>query len=252
LAVDGDWLEAPFWLWTAEKPHRRRVFVRSCGEGLELSDREGTHVRLPLTADRDADLAVERLADLSEQGIRLRPRALTTTLYARLLLSDLFVHGIGGAKYDQLTDLIMHRFFGVQPPEFTTMSATLLLLEDRTQGMLEEIRETRQLLREFRYHPERHLAQSAETARLIEEKRAWIARDLPRGRRGERHAHIERVNLALQSPLAERSQQLSGELAKTVARLRQHQPLASREFSFCLFSEATLRPLLLELSACEA
>ena len=252
LAVDEPWLEVPFWLWTSETPHRRRVFVRSCGEGLELSDREDTRIRLPLTADRDAEPAVERLADLAKQGIRLRPRALTTTVYARLFLSDLFLHGIGGAKYDQLTDLIMNRFFGVQPPCFMTLSATLLLLKDRTRGMLEEIRETRQLLREFRYHPERHLAQSAETARLIEEKRAWIARDLPRGQRGERHAHIERVNLALQSQLADRSEQLSKELAETIARLRQHQPLASREFSFCLFSEATLRPLLLELSACEA
>jgi hypothetical protein len=177
---------------------------------------------------------------------------LITTLYARLLLSDLFLHGIGGAKYDQLTDLIMHRFFGVQPPEFMTMSATILLLEDRTQGMMEEIRETRQLLREFRFHPERHLAKTAETARLIEEKRAWIARDLPRGQRGERHRNIERINLALQSLLAGRSERLGEELTETIAQLRQHQPLASREFSFCLFPEATLRPLLLELSACEA
>jgi hypothetical protein len=252
LAVDGEWLEAPFWLWTTDAPRRRRVFVRCCGEGLELSDLADTRIRLPLTADRDADLAVERLLGLASQGIRLRPRALITTLYARLFLSDLFVHGIGGAKYDQLTDLIMDRFFGVQPPDFMTMSATVLLLEDRTRGMLEEIRETRQLLREFRFHPEQHLAQSVETDRLVQEKLSWIARDLPRGQRSERHAHIDQVNLALHSLLAERSERLSTELADTIARLRQHQPLASREFSFCLFPEATLRPLLLELSACEA
>ena len=45
-----------------------------------------------------------RLAELSSRGIKLRTRALTTTLFARLVLSDMFLHGIGGAKYDQVTD----------------------------------------------------------------------------------------------------------------------------------------------------
>ena len=41
---------------------------------------------------------------LPSRGIRLRTRALTTTLFARYVLGDLFVHGIGGAKYDELGD----------------------------------------------------------------------------------------------------------------------------------------------------
>ena len=45
------------------------------------------------------------------EGIRLRPRALTTTMYLRLAMGDLFLHGIGGAKYDQLTDRIIEHFF---------------------------------------------------------------------------------------------------------------------------------------------
>ena len=37
-------------------------------------------------------------------GWELRPRALTLTIWARLLIADLFVHGIGGAKYDRISD----------------------------------------------------------------------------------------------------------------------------------------------------
>ena len=61
-------------------------------------------------------------------------------MYARLVLSDLFLHGIGGAKYDQLTDLIIARFFGLQPPGFVTLSATVLLFEDRTAELTRAIR----------------------------------------------------------------------------------------------------------------
>jgi hypothetical protein len=251
LAVDGPWLEAPFWLWRTDAPHRGRMFVRSCGEQLELSDRRDIHLRLPLSPDQDAARAVARLSELVDERIKLRPRALTTTLYARLLLSDLFLHGIGGAKYDQLTDLILYRFFGVQPPAFMTLTATVLLFEDRTRRLAQQVRETRQQLREFRYHPERHVARSPDTDRLSEEKRGWIQRQLPRGQRGQRHGEIERINQRLSERLVERHGQLVRELAATRDQLRQQQALASREFAFCLFPEATLRPLLLELSSCE-
>ena len=53
-----------------------------------------------------------RSATCPAAGIRLRTRALTTTMFARFLLGDLFVHGIGGAKYDELGDEIARGFFG--------------------------------------------------------------------------------------------------------------------------------------------
>ena len=59
--------------------------------------------------------------------MRLRTRALTTTLFSRFLLGDLFIHGIGGAKYDELGDEIARRFFGIEPPGFLTVSMTLWL-----------------------------------------------------------------------------------------------------------------------------
>ena len=51
---------------------------------------------------------------LNGQGIKLRSRALVTTLFARLLLSDLFMHGIG-AKYDELTDVLVEPSLGSSP-----------------------------------------------------------------------------------------------------------------------------------------
>ena len=41
LAEDGEWLEAPFWMWTDDEPHRRRLFVRPGRHDITLSDRQG-------------------------------------------------------------------------------------------------------------------------------------------------------------------------------------------------------------------
>jgi len=55
------------------------------------------------------------------------PRALTLTLFARLILGDFFIHGIGGGKYDEVTDQIIRDYFGIDPPAFQVVSGTLHL-----------------------------------------------------------------------------------------------------------------------------
>ena len=248
LAADGSWREAPFWVWTDRSPTRRHLFVRDTGGGLELSDRAGTELRLALSPTSDAGPAVEQLTAWSDAGVRLRPRALITTMFARLVLGDLFMHGIGGAKYDQLTDLIVERFFGFRPPAFLTLSATALLFEDRTPQLQQQLREARQLLRELRFHPERHVAAATELAALIAEKQQWVQRQPPRGQRLVRHRALERINAALQPAVEENRRQLATVERDVAETLRGAALAASREFSFCLFSEEKLPALLLDLS----
>ena len=116
LAADEEWIERRYWLWSSPPPRRRRVFVRRHAGGMTLTDRRRVEIELPLADDGDPQRAVEALAGLAAQGVKLRSRALVTTLFARLVLSDLFVHGIGGAKYDQLTDELIRSFYGCAPP----------------------------------------------------------------------------------------------------------------------------------------
>ena len=104
LAADGAWLEAPFWIWTDDDPRRRRVFVCSRGDEFCWPIARDWKFRFDFRPSREAAAAIEQLAALAARGIHLRSRALLTTLAARLLLGDLFLHGIGGAKYDRLTD----------------------------------------------------------------------------------------------------------------------------------------------------
>ena len=248
LVSDGLWLEAPFWIWTVDSPHRQRMFVRAYGDGLEISDRRHVTFSLEVTPDRSADRAVEQWLSQAARGVRLRPRALITTMYARLVLGDLFLHGIGGGKYDQLTDRIIRRFFELQPPHYLVISATALLFEDHTAGLRDRIQDLRQRLRELRYHPEKHAIASAEVTRLTHEKFAHICGAASDGQGRTRHLAIERVNAALQTHLAMSTPQVLIELEEYSTDLRRQSALASREFSFCLFSEQKLCPLLRDLA----
>jgi hypothetical protein len=245
LAAEGDWLEAPLWVWTAADPRRRRLFVRSAGGEIVISDRGTWEVRLPLRADGDAGPTVERLLELQRGGVRIRSRALITTLWARLALGDLFIHGIGGAKYDRLTDRLMERFFGFRPPNFMVLSATLLLPIERERVSADCQRTIQRGLRDLIYHPERCLDGSNDTAaELIAAKRRWI--ETPQTAENARQScqAIRAVNAALQPRLDDRRQQLLELQTRTMHGLRAESVLAWREYAFCLYPEATLRGFL--------
>jgi hypothetical protein len=250
LAADGPWLEAPLWIWTAEQPRRRRVFICRRGGEYIVSDRATQEIRLPIDIDDDASAAVERLMDWNRKGVKIRSRALVTTLWARLALGDLFLHGIGGAKYDQVTDRLIETFFGLQPPEIMVLSATLYLPVPRPEAPEARLRATRRELRDLSFHPEKLLRETAAlddgstAAKLIAEKQRWIDATASNDDAYARWKAFRRINRELQPWVAARQQQLLDQQAEMKRALRHDKVLGSREYGFCLFPESYLQEFL--------
>jgi hypothetical protein len=246
LVIEEDWLEAPFWIWDRDHPRRRRLFVRQRGDEIVLSDRHGLERSLALTPEGEATRAAEQLAELAASGICLRTRALVTTLFARLFLGDLFLHGIGGAKYDQVTDLLVERFFGLKPPGYMTLTATLRLPVGQKDAAPDDARHVEEQLRELTYHPERHLdgARDGNVDLLVLEKRHWIDTTPTRENAKLRCHKIRDVNAALQTSVAGLRRQLLDERQQSAHRMRAHAILSSRDYSFCLYPAESLRPLM--------
>lgn len=249
LAAEGDWLEAPFWLWTADRPQRRHMFIRRSGDEFVVSDRGQIEFRLPLKPEGDASRAATVLAELSARGICLRTRALTTTMFARLFLGDLFLHGIGGGLYDQLTDAIVERFFQFASPPFMVLSATVLLPIERTASAAESLREANRRAREIEYHPERFIAPARqaqpEVAEALSTKRRWVATPQTPDNARERCRSIRAANETLAHALDSERRQAQEDRERSSRRLRAESVLAWREYAFCLYPKRTLQDFLL-------
>lgn len=246
LATDGEWIEAPFWIWTSDEPRRRRLFARRVGRQVRLSDRQRIDFPLDLPADGSAETAVEQLDLQARAGVKVRPRAIMTTLFARLLASDLFLHGIGGAKYDQLTDALMRRFFGRVPPTFVTLTLTARLPIPHEEVARDDVRAATRRLRDLRFHPEQFVSDDADASlrTLVAEKQGWVDQHPPRGAGRPRQQALARLNATLAERLTARREELIEERDRLAVLAARHSLLASREYSFCLFPERTLRPLL--------
>jgi hypothetical protein len=235
LAAEDDWREAPFWAWRTGENRRGRLMVRP-GDGV-LQLRVGGQRWPDLSAD--ASRLPRALLDLERQGFKVRQRALTNTLFARLLLCDLFVHGIGGALYDELTDELLRRFYGVAPPEYLVLSATLLLPLPCHPVTVEEERRLARRLRDLHWNPQRHLKGNA----LVNEHAEWVAfQPRTRAERRERCRRLRDLVESLRPAVQEQIEQTRQQLELCRRQVEANAILRRRDYAFCLYPESLLRP----------
>jgi hypothetical protein len=258
LATRDGWIEAPFWIWREGESPRGRLFVRQSGKLTELSNGAGPIGTLRLHERADACCAVEDLAAMAGSGWRLRSRALTTTLFARLCLADVFIHGIGGARYDEMTDRIIERFFGIAAPEFLTVTATLRLPLSAFAAAPEDERRLQRNLRDIEFNAERHTNLDADPKlqELIREKRRLVAERasesengespgrIQRSARRQRHLRLKAIEARLAAAAAETRSKLERDFEQTRRELAANRLLTSREYSWCLFPESQVAGLV--------
>lgn len=238
LAERDGWVEVPFWIWRDAESRRQPLHVRFQDNRILLSNLLGWEFSC-LLAEVDEQLSV-----LKANGVFIRPRALTTTLFSRLILSDLFIHGIGGAKYDQLTNLIAQRFFEVQLPDYQTVTATLKLPTSLDLVSRVELKDLDRELRDLRFHPERFIDEPSDLVKeLIAQKRAWAFGESAFPKSRERHVAIDSLNQQLIDYASPTVDLLEERRANSREKLRVSEILSSREFSFCLFDLSIIEEL---------
>lgn len=257
LQRSGEWQEAPFWIWPAGAVNRSRLFVCRRDSFVELASQPDGEVLAAIPAATDPEKVADGLAALSQRGYRLRTRALTTTMFVRLCLCDLFVHGIGGAQYDAMTDVLLERFFGGPVPGFLALSATEWLpfaapfAEDE-----DDARRLRHRLRDIEQNPQRHLSGNAPEAaqRLVQEKLRLIVQGDPESasqtetasaRPGlQRYRRSPELNRALAPFTREIRQKALEELRQVEAHVSANRVLRNREWSFCLYPAGQIHRML--------
>jgi hypothetical protein len=175
---------------------------------------------------------------LERDGFKVRTRALTTTLFARLLVADIFIHGIGGGKYDEITDEIMRRLFVIEPPAFLVVTGTLMLPLPRFGGTVAALKAAQREVRDLDWNPQRHL-----TGGNWQAQHAALRAERPTNK------HAKRMHFAAFRALNERVRPLVAKdrvLAATrLDRLQKevaaNEILSARDYAFVLHSEEKLK-----------
>jgi hypothetical protein len=241
---DGSW-ELP--LWYLDGPERRSLWARPTGEGVELVADGRVVAELPgEPAAAAAHLVAERAP--------LAPKALTLTMFNRLLVADLFVHGVGGAKYERVTDRVAERLFGTTPPPFAVATMTLELELGTEPVSPAELRRAEQLVHELSHNPDRHIERiasddpaRAEEARGLAAEKARLVREISAEGADKKAlgARIREVNDRLSSLAGPLVAAAEMELAQLRAAREAEEVLRDRTYPFCLWDPSDVRGRLL-------
>lgn len=215
LAAEDGQIELPLWQWRAGDSRRQRVFA----------SRRGAKYHLALDA-----------AD----GVKLRTRALATTLFTRLYLADLFLHGIGGGLYDEVTDVVIHEFFGIEPPPYAVLSATYHLPLPRYPSTYDDVRRLQAEARRLWWSPQRFLP-----GHPVEAERRAILASPPDTRRARRlwFARQRAMLEVMRREMEPRYHEVVTQMEAARREASANALLLRRDYSFVLFPEAELRPL---------
>jgi hypothetical protein len=238
LARRGDAVEAPFWVWRADAPRRVKLFACRTESGIELRAGERSLRRVPV----GTDAFYSAWAGLLAAGWKVRPRALTLTLFTRLGFADGFMHGIGGGKYDEVTDDIIRRYFHIDPPGYAVVSATVRLPIRRFPATAEALRRAERLVRDLDWNPQRFSEANQRSPQLVVEKFRLIEAE-PVGHADRRawFRELQRVTRDLRLAVADRRESAMGDTDRLRAELGANDILASREYAWPLFPESFLR-----------
>jgi hypothetical protein len=233
LELSGELVELPFWHLAGG---RRTLWART-GERPALL--VGGEVACDLS--RDPAEAVELLLS---SGVALAPKALALTLYTRALVADLFIHGVGGGRYDQVTDDVFRRYLGVEPPPFVVASMTMYLPLGAHEVKDEEIEALSMALNRLRHNPDQMLdevefeagEERAHAAALAREKgELVVAIAAPGADKKVIGGRIREVNAELAELLAPIERDMRDELDQLLQLQGASGILTDRTYPFCFW-----------------
>ena len=256
LQRDGDCIELPFWIYRTGlgvNVDRKRLWVVRDGVNLLLCDAPDMTARtICISLNEDEERFDSEWRRIASEGICIRPRALMTTMFLRCFVADLFVHGIGGGTYDELTDDIIRDWLGIVAPTYLTSSASLHLpFENRSTAADMQLdwsghHRQSQLMRSV---PERFLEPSRPSDRQLSDRFAELLKSIPpRGQKREWHRQITQVKQQIETAIKEQKQSWQVSQKALVRRDQQDQIRKSREYSFVLFPEQDIVPRLRQLA----
>jgi hypothetical protein len=241
-------VEMPFWVW--EEGEQRKSLFASVANGSRISiiceDKIVEDFNFG-EGNRSTE-NLKRLKALISKGIKIRPKAIANTMYSRMFFSDLFIHGIGGAKYDQVTDRIIREFFDVEPPEYATISATLHLPYKPFDASKKDVTALKHIIKDMGYNPDRYASEqimkNAGMKSLINEKKELLAKESNDTK--EKHLTFDRIkqlNSLMKDKISPLIKEKENEMEDVEKKLRYNSIVTNRDYPFCLYPESMLREL---------
>jgi hypothetical protein len=222
LKREGNVRELPF--WAVDALHRRRRLFARC---------EGAKRSVFLDGKASEGLPPEPVV---LDSLRIRPRAACLTMFLRLFVADVFVHGVGGGNYDQATDRIIQAYYGILPPAYLVCSRTKFPSNDRSAVLDAKAAQLREKLRQMEQNPEKFVRPGDP----IREEALRILSNSASRPSARQHVRVREIRRTLAERIGHDIALARNEIAEVEDILRREAALHRRDFPYFLYSRLEL------------
>ncbi len=260
LSIEDEKIELPFWHFYENK--RGRVFAKTKDDTVIVSF-EGED-----SIEFNKKELYNGIDLIKKNNRKIRPKAMILTLFNRMFASDAFIHGVGGAKYDRITDEIIRDFYKVEPPEFITTSLTLYpnveisspsARNDRQSGvslrgaittkqsnlikenLQDEIKRLEKKLRDMRYNPERY---SKDTSLRREKENLISIIKTDDTDKKEIFIKLKEINERIYQKIESNAEDIQEEIKILKRQQTEMNIIQRRDYPYFLFSPEEIRKIL--------
>jgi hypothetical protein len=230
LSLVRDLIELPLWHWTPGSP-RRKVYADLASSDAILTTADGPEIDLNHLSAQD----------------HLAPRALLLTALMRWAFCDLFIHGIGGARYDRITERWWELWMGGQLAPKTMVTADVFLPLDVPISTAEQLHKAQWWAHHLPHNIDRAADDWDAPARArVAQKREILAHmndDRDRGRRGEAFAQLHQLNAQFVQARPDLLEGARRELDVARAGVANRAVASRRDWCFALYPPTQLQEL---------
>lgn len=239
-----DMIELPFWGWM-DNEQRQSLYLRFDKQRACLLD-ENKKI-LEFNLNEEIGFLVKIIKQLK---YKIRPKALMLTLFARLFLCDVWIHGIGGAEYEGLNDKLAESLLKTLP-QYVVASATLHLKLKNEKLVMnnigdKEISDIKNRLRRMRFNPEDFIdTVDSKINELIKEKKKLLNK-IPLSdakKKRDRYNQLLIINERLRKEIGFQIGELEKTIVKEERLLEDNKIATNRQFPFFIFPLDDLRCL---------
>ncbi len=222
-------VETPFWIIKDES--REKLFARETSKGAVIFTPDGS--QLPLS-----DFVS------GATGAQIRPRAIVLSIYLRLFVCDLFIHGVGGAKYDTVTDRIIETFYGIEAPALACVTGCVWAgIDADDPGEQIEIVEAE--LRKIEHHPETSGEHGELFGKLVAEKNELVQLiQKPGSDRKNIGIRISKLNKEMSAILAPAKNRLLARRKSLKLKQEERQVAQARDYPYFYYEPERIASLL--------
>ena len=269
LKTVGKKVELPFWYFY---PSSTYLLQREGARGRVFAECNADEIMIFFEGYGDISFKRDEIDKgiefIKTKFLRIRPKAMILTLFNRMFVSDVFIHGVGGAKYDRITDNIIRDFYNIEPPQFIIASLTLYpdiikgqdkqppqspLTKGELKGVVpltkwelqENIKKLEKTLRDMKYNPERYEAtlkvspakDAGQVGKLAEEKEFLISllKKNP-ANKSEISKTIKGINEKIYQKIKPLTKDIEDELNILKRQHEQFEIIQRRDYPYFLFS----------------